>query len=231
MITVKDKLLSAVDKVNALYSQSPVVKGLIDGGLSFIPFFGSAIISALDARSFEIYEKNSKQFTEESRRLVDNLDEDKIDKEFLKSDEFVSLLTEILTRNARTHEQAKVKLFATLFVNAATYGKSGTPYKEGFVHIIDELSVTHILALAFINDTSVTFTEEDKEKNRDYISASQVAEELQISEARSQAYCDQMIRFGLLRDWSLGRWNYRPHTYALTDYGRELAVFLKEESQ
>jgi len=230
-MSAKDKLFSTVDKINSLYSQSPIVKGLIDGGLSFIPFLGTAITSALDTRASQLYEKNSKLLVEEIKRLAEKLNADKLDQEFIESDEFVSLLVEILARNARTHEQEKVRLFARVFVNAATYDKSKMLYKEGFVRIIDELSVIHILALAFIYEISVAFTEEDRENNRDCASAKQVAEHLEISEARAQAYCDQMIRFGLLRDWSIGRWNYQLGVYALTDYGSELAEFLKVESQ
>ena len=203
---------------------------MIDGGLSFIPFLGSAITSALDTRSFQIYENNSKQFADEVKILVDELDETKIDKAFLGSDEFVSLLTEILARNARTYEKEKISLYAKVFVNATTTEKSATTFKEGFVRIIDELSATHVFILALIHEKSVKFTGEDKDNNRDYVSASQIAEEINIPIFRAQAYCDQMIRFGLLRDWWLGRLDYTPGGYAMTDYGNEFAEFLRTES-
>lgn len=226
----RNDITVSIDKFNAAYSQSPIVKGLIDGGLSLIPFLGSAITSALDTRSFQIYEKNSRQFADEVKVLVDELDETKIDKAFLGSDEFVSLLTEILARNARTYEKEKISLYARVFVNATTIEKSATTFKEGFVRIIDELSATHVTILALIHEKSVKFTGNDKENNRDYVSASQIAEEINIPIFRAQAYCDQMIRFGLLRDWWLGRLDYTPGAYAMTDYGDEFAEFLKTES-
>jgi hypothetical protein len=134
-----------------------------------------------------------------------------------------------LARNARTYEQEKIKLYAKVFVNAATLKKSATVYKEGFVRIIDELSATHVSVLALINKKSLNFTDDDKKNNRDFVSASQIADETGITIPRAQAYCDQMIRFGLLRDWWLGRLDYTPGNYAMTNYGNEFAEFLKTE--
>ena len=228
-MSAKENLLSKIDNVNAALSSSPIVKGLIDGGLSLIPFLGQAITSALDTRAFQLFEENSRQFAEEVRRLLSRLNETKLDKQFMESNEFVSLLIEILARNARTYEQEKISLYARVFVNAATYDKSEVPYKEGFIRIIDELSVEHIRVLAFIYEQSENFTEDDKENGKDRVLAKQVSEALRISLSRTQAYCDQMIRFGLLRDWAIGKFDYKPGFYAITDYGRELAEFLKSQ--
>jgi len=226
----KKSIIAAVDKLNALSSQSPIVKGLIDGGLSLIPFLGSAITSALDTRSFQIFEHNSRQFALEVKSLVDKLDESKIDKGFLNSDEFVSLLTEILARNARTYEHEKIKLFAIIFVNATTFGKSGIPFKEGFIRIIDELSPTHILALSVIYKKSLNLPKNDKRNYQDCVTTSAIADEIGVSTNRVQAYCEQMIRFGLLRDHGIGFLDYKPGMYEMTDYGYEFAEFLRTET-
>lgn len=227
----KTNIITSIEKLKTNFSQSPIIKGLIDGSLSLIPFFGTAIISALDTRSFQIYEKNSKRFIDDVKSLVDKLDETKIDKEFLDSDEFVSLLTEILARNARTYEHEKTKLYARAFVNAATLSKSKKDFKEGFVRIIDELSVMHVIVLAFIHEKILKITDDDKKANKDFVSTSRIADETRISITRAQAYCDQMIRFGLLHDWSLGRYDYTPGNYIMTDYGNEFVEFLKIENK
>ncbi len=75
---IKNEVLVKIDKTNELISNSPIIKGLIDGGLSLIPFVGSAISSSLDARAFQLFEENSKKFTEEVRQLLDGVDEDKL---------------------------------------------------------------------------------------------------------------------------------------------------------
>ena len=224
----KGEVIAKVDQVNAALSKSPIIKGLIDGGLSLIPFFGQAITSVLDARAFQLFEKNTKHFVKELKQLVEYIDDEKLDKEFIESDEFISLLTEVLSRNARTYEDEKVRFFARVFINSAIHGMSKVPYKEGFVRIIDELSADHIRVLSFIYEKSLPSTEEDREENRDRVLASQISEALNIPGSRVLAYCEQMIRFGLLQDWGIGRYDYKPGSYEITDYGREFAAFLRQ---
>jgi hypothetical protein len=158
------------------------------------------------------------------------LDDSKLDKAFLESDEFTSLLLGTLARNAQVHEKEKTRLYARLFVNAAKLGNSSVPYKEGFLQIIDQLSVAHIHILSLIHQKSLAFTDEDRQNNRDGITAEEIALETGVSVDRVQAYCEQMIRFGLLRDWGIGRYGYRPGSYEMTTYGHDFARFLEEQS-
>lgn len=224
-MSAKQQIVTKIDQAKTALANSPIVKGLVDGGLSLIPFFGAAITSVLDARAFKLFEENSKHFAKEVNRLVNEIDEAKLDKRFVESDEFVSLLTEILAKNARTHEQEKVNLFARLFVNAATLEKSSAPYKEGFVRVIDELSAEHIRALRIIYENN----SKAQSKDDNFTKVHDVAWQLRVTDERATAYCDQMIRFGLLRDWSIGKVVYSSGHYEITGYGRELAEFLKTQ--
>ena len=222
---IKNEALTKIDKTNELISNSPIIKGLVDGGLSLIPFVGSAISSSLDARAFQLFEENSKRFAEEVRKLLDRIAEDKLDKSFLESSEFTSLLIETLARNARTHEEEKVKLFAKVFVGFVTVQGSQIHYKEGYIKIIDELSAEHIKMLAFIYDRTNNPTETD-EKLRDRVQSEEISTVLNITIERVSAYCDQMIRYGLLRDWAIGKYGYKSGSYAMTGYGLEFSKFL-----
>ncbi len=224
-MTMKKNVIEKIDEANQQVSQSPIVKGLIDGGLSLIPFLGSAISSSLDTRAFHMFEENSKRFAEEVRKLIDSIDENKLDKDFLDSSEFTSILLETLAHNARTHEEEKISFFAKVFVGFTTISGSQVLYKEGFIRIIDELSVAHIKALAFIFDRTKNPVEAD-EKLKDRVQVQEIAIQLNIPIKMAQAYGEQMIRYGLLRDWSLGKYGYEPGNYALTNYGSDFAEFL-----
>jgi hypothetical protein len=52
--------------------------------------------------------------------------------------------------NAKTYEEEKIDLFSRIFINSALGDQVTTPYKEGFVKIIGELSVNHIKAFQVI---------------------------------------------------------------------------------
>ena len=57
----KNKALEKIDQITDSMSHSPIVKGLIDGGLSLIPFLGTAITTSLDTRAFQLFEENSRR--------------------------------------------------------------------------------------------------------------------------------------------------------------------------
>ena len=221
----KNEILAKIDKTNEQISNSPIIKGLIDGGLSLIPFLGSAISSSLDTRAFQLFEENSRKFTEEVGRLVTNIDESKLDKKFLETPEFTSLLIETLARNARTHDEEKINLFAKVFASFSTNQGSKINFKEGLIRIIDELSVEHIKVLGFIFDRT-KYPNEADEKLKDRVQSQEIATQLNITVERAQAYCDQMIRYGLLRDWSIGKYGYKPGNFAITSYGLEFSELL-----
>lgn len=214
-------------ETNEFISNSPIIKGLVDGGLSLIPIVGQAISSSLDARSFKLFEENTKKFTNELKSLIANLDEKKIDKDFLESPEFTSLLIETLACNARTYESEKVKLYAKIFTNYLTSTGSHITYKEGFIRILDELTVNHIRILAFICHR-IDNPNEENEKLRDRVLAEDISSNLIVPIDRVLAYCQHLLRFGLIWDWGIGKLGeYKPNKFSITNYGRELANLLK----
>ena len=197
----------------------------MDGGLSLVPFFGTAAVSVLSARAAKIAEGNSKRFAEEVKERVNRLDLSKLDKSFVESDEFASLLFEILTRNARAYEEEKIKLFANIFVHSAFLENSRTPYKEGFIRIVSDLSLDHIALFRCIYDKGKDFTEEDKANNCDHVKSGELLKLLEISVSRLLAYAQELMRFGVTYDWTTGRLGAED-SYGLTEYGREFALFL-----
>ncbi len=226
----REQLLNRVDYISESVSKSPIVKGLVDGGLSLIPFVGQAVVSTLDARAFQLFEENSRRFSEEVREVISVVDEGKVDKEFIASPEFVSLLIDVLSRNARSYEYEKVKLYASLFVNSVTYEGSKVPYKEGFLRMIDELSVDHIRILSFVYEKTLTFTKEELESTSVFsgtISVNHIVEALGIRESRVSAYMAHMLRFGLIHDYGVGALDVKSGEYfRLAGYGYEFAAFL-----
>ena len=137
-------------------------------------------------------------------------------------------MLEILSYNIKTHEQAKIKLFAKLFANSALAKNSKTPYKEGFVRIVANLSTDHIVLFSHIYDKCKDFTEEDRAQRRDKVTVRELMQLVKIPEHRIIAYCQGLIRFALIYDWSVGRFDYQRDSYGLTEYGREFASFLRD---
>lgn len=222
----KEKAVAKVDAATKALGSTTVGKALLDGGLSLIPGLGAAISSALGSRAFQLYEQNSRQFAEHLRTEIDRLGEDKLDKTFIESDEFVSVLIDTLMRNARTHEREKTVLFARAFANFSSTEYSSTPHKEGFLEIVERLSLDHARAIAFIYRQSCEPLAEGE--RRKIVTAVDVAGELGVKQSFAEAWCEHLGRYGLVRDTRLGTFDYEPYQYEITNYGREFASFLGE---
>ncbi|MCL4531191.1 MAG: hypothetical protein M1282_17515 [Chloroflexi bacterium] len=134
-------------------------------------------------------------------------------------------MIETLACNAKAHEEEKVKLFAKIFAGFITIKGSQIPYKDGFIRIVDELSPEHIKVLALILNRIKNPIETD-EILKERVQSQEISTELNITNERVQAYCEQMIRYGLLRDWGIGRLDYEPGSYTITGYGSEFCTFL-----
>jgi hypothetical protein len=220
----KETAVAKVDKATKALSGTVIGKALLDGGLSLVPGLGAAISSALNTRASHLYERNSRRFAEQLKSEMERLNEEKLDKEFIESNEFVSLLTDTLTRNAKIHEQGKTRLFARAFANFSSKRYSSIPHKEGFLEIIERLSLAHASAMAFIYRRACEPVAEGETIRT--VSAVQVAGELGIKQSHVEAWCEQLARYGLIKDARLGTFNYEPGVYEITGYGREFSEFL-----
>ncbi len=204
------------------------MKGLTSAGVStLIPFVGPAVVAVVNERAFDLYRRNTESLVDDLRLILASLGEGKLDTAFLESDEFTAVVLEVLSRNARSYERAKVTLFARILAGCVSTARSSSAYKEGFIRIVDGLSPVHIHLLSNIYEKAVTFTQEDRDEGRDHVDAREAAEGQAITHGRATAYCDQMVRYGLLYDWSIGRWDYTRGKYALTNYGTEFVQFLR----
>lgn len=226
-MSVKEKTLEQVDRAAQALDRSVIVKALLEGGLDLVPGIGAAITSALNQRAFSLFERNSRQFAWEVRAEFERVQEEKLDRDYLSSDEFVTFLLETLSRNARVHQAEKVRLFARLFVRLADVASSKTPFKEGFLQIVDQLSSQHVKALAFIYERATTFGDETNPSKG--VSAADVAGAIGITQPIAEAYCVHLQRFGLVTDARVGTWDYEQGHFETTPYGRQFASLLCEQ--
>ena len=228
---IKEKALAKLDDISQRYAEQPAVKVATDVILSVIPLpgVGVGISSLLEARASQLAEKNTRRFVEEVRTRLGRLEEDQVSRDYVESDEFTSLLLQMLRRNATAHEEEKTRLFAQIFANSMLRDKSQTPYKEGFVQIIDDLSVDHMRVLAAMSEKYAAIPQERLKEGMAYVDADQVATELGLPLSRLVAYCEHLSRFGVLHEHRpfLG---YESGHYELTPYGREFAEFLRDEA-
>ena len=218
MIDKTDVHVAQLSRIEERLAQSPIWKALIDGALSLIPGVGQAISSALSTRAANLAQKRTSALIEEIRGGVARLDTAKLDRTFLDSDEFTSVLVRTLELNARSSRAEKVRLFAATFLGFVHVPGSQVLFKETFLRIVDELEPEHIEVLRIIYRESGP--------NRASNSAGRarvelVAPELGLEQGRVLALGVHLMRFGLVQDDSIGRSGYTPGRWVVTAFGSE----------
>jgi hypothetical protein len=224
---IRDQLVAQLDELNAAV-ESPIANAALQAALSVMGPVGAGVGGWLSGRATQLMQKNSLRALRTILDYARQLDEAKIDRQFLDSDEFTSLLIDVLTMNAKTYEEEKVDLFSRVFINSMLGEQVNVPYKEGFLKIIGDLSTDHIRVFRFICERTKNPDPNEAELTVGRVLSSEIASATGLPEHRAMAYGYELVRYGLLIDWGIGRYGYKPGAFALTEYGEEFAAFLRD---
>lgn len=229
MFAGESNLPSEVEDVLTRASEAYVQNISLRALIQLIPHIGGALDVMLSSKSIEYQRTRLEEFMRQTKEALERLDGEKIDKDFLESEEFEHLFIAAVNAVIRSYEREKITLFRNIFVNSILLGNSEEYYKEKHLDVIADLSATHIEILKRIYERAQYFTEEDKEAARDYVSVKQLHEVFQgLSESQIEALCLDLMRYGLLYDWFAGRLDYKRGYYELTDYARDFIRFIHD---
>ena len=220
----REAALSRLNEIESQLARSPLGRALLNGGLSLIPGLGPAIASCLATRAANLADRNTAALIAELRAEFARLGDEKLDAEFLASDEFVAVLLRTLELNARASRADKVCLFARVFRGFLSGIGSALPFKEGFLRVVDELEPEHIAVLRIIYRESAPTTDSQDRPDRAWVES--IAKELDLSQGRALTYGVQLMRFGLVQDDSIGRMGYTPGRFKMTEYGEQCCEHL-----
>jgi len=129
----QNKLKESIENGLATYPRLIALRVLIS---KLIPFGSyadiviSGISSKIAARRFSVFKKA----LENEIKL---LDQEKIDKTYLESEEFYDLLRKTLTATEKTREDEKIHLYAKILVGAIEYQDRNENYPEEYLGILE----------------------------------------------------------------------------------------------
>jgi hypothetical protein len=114
--------------------------------ISLIPYVGSAINEIADGLAqLRVQERLNDVFDAMKERL-DNVTEDKVDKEYFHSEEFQTLLYLLLERLHTTHDKKKLRMFGIALGNSGLI-EFKTADKESFARVLRDLSLSELQVL------------------------------------------------------------------------------------
>jgi hypothetical protein len=128
-------------------SEVDVTGEVLRAFLPLIPWLGNAIQSLLAGKAQRRLAERIQALLEELRKLMSEMDESKIDKEFLEGEEFQTVFTQVLEQVRLSHDRAKLKTLAAVLANSSAPPFSQDGRKELFLNVLRALSPHHVLTL------------------------------------------------------------------------------------
>ena len=115
--------------------------------IELIPHYGSHIVKLLFGDAQKRVAERAKDVFDAVRERMESLEGTKIDKEFLKSDEFMTVIILAVEQLQTTHDKTKLEMLANSLANASTINFSTEQRKELFLRIFRNLAPEHIAEL------------------------------------------------------------------------------------
>ena len=119
---------------------------IVHGLLSLLPA-GGFLDNVLFRRIKQRARKRLEEFHVVFAKQLSDLDETKIDKDFLDSEEFDTLVMKVVARTVWEHSEEKRAFLRAVLLNSITVDLSKNPLKETILELLNEISPAHIKVL------------------------------------------------------------------------------------
>jgi len=133
-----DKLLTNASRE---YSKRTSIRALVP----LIPYVGSSIDVLLGSKAQKFAEERKERLYTELKAEIEKLDEPKIDKEYLQSEEWFDILLQAIDKTVRTRSKEKIKLFAKVLKGALLFsGLDKGSRAEEYLNVLSELTINEV---------------------------------------------------------------------------------------
>jgi len=137
-------------KASKIYSDQTIIRA----GINLIPFIGGALDVLLSSSGQNFVIRRLESFISELNNQISQLDENKINKDFLRTEEGFDLLIKSFESASKTRQIEKLKLYAKIIKGSLLSGKE---YQEDdpelYLKIVEELSVKELRVAKFLYES------------------------------------------------------------------------------
>jgi hypothetical protein len=114
--------------------------------IAAIPYAGSALLEIIDGLAQRRVQERLNCVLDEIKNRLHELGDEKIDREFFRSEEFQTLLFLLLERLHTTHDRDKLRMFGKALANASSTEFTADD-KEEYIRVLRELSANDLKVL------------------------------------------------------------------------------------
>lgn len=127
--------------------ETDIPKKAVSLVIALIPHVGNEINLLLFKHAQQRVTERIRDVFEAVGERMKQIDETKIDREFFKSDEFMTLLILAIEQLQTTHDKQKLQMLANAIANSGVVGFSSDSRKELFIRIFRDLAPEHVAML------------------------------------------------------------------------------------
>jgi hypothetical protein len=122
--------------------QNIVLRSVVQG----VPFIGSSIMEVFNGLAQRRAQERLNDMFDEVKKRLDSVGDEKIDREFFKSEEFQTLLFLLLERLHTTHDSEKLRMFGNALANSGNVDFKDDD-REDYIRVLRDLSLKDLLIL------------------------------------------------------------------------------------
>jgi len=150
---ISDKLKPTIER----YSENALLRVTI----SKIPFIGSPLDIFLTTKAQKIVNDRIMNLINELTEEMNTLEDKKIDRYYINSEEFIELFTKTIETAAKTRGKEKIKLYAKLLKGAIKFQDRKKYSPEEYLQVLSELTMKELEVAKAI------YKQQRKEKRKD----------------------------------------------------------------
>ncbi len=194
-----------VKKATEYYEHSVIPRAAV----AAIPYIGGTLDILLSGYAARRWQKKVASMFEELGSNLAKITENQVNKEFINSEEFESLIIRVIQALQTTHEREKISYFANILSKVVTTELLQNEKAQRYIGLVDELTGLHIRILKTFAD-----------RPREVMDASTIADMIGGDFQEIQAYCSDLEAHSLLYNPTIGTYGggggrYRIHPSAI----------------
>jgi hypothetical protein len=141
-----DVALEITDEAKQML-QGKLVRSGVLGVLSLIPGVGSAVIELMTELAMQRTNNRVKEMFDHFTSKIRDVGEQKVDREWFRSEEFQTLLYEAFSQLNVTHDREKIEMLGVALANSGSPRFKEEERKELFIRFVRDLTRQHLKVL------------------------------------------------------------------------------------
>src|ERR1019366_7278034 len=127
--------------------QGKLVSSGVAGVLSLIPGVGAAVTELMTELAVQRTNNRVKEMFDYFTNRIRDIGEEKVSREWFRSEEFQTLLYEAVQQLHVTHDREKIEMLGVALANSGAAGFKDEERKDMFIRFVRELTLQHIKIL------------------------------------------------------------------------------------